>query len=517
MNQKPVFLICGIMVLILACACPSTPLWSATRVPSPTATRQPVESPGLSPFLPSSLSPEISPFLYDWNDRTPFASNLVSAAQLDLPVLHGATIYHLAFSFSDLLDQASGLEEIFYTNTETIPLEEIDLALLPNLLGGKLDIQHTIVNGTEVIPTIQDWLLRIPITPSLHPGDTLTLHLEFTVEIPSSGGDLYFGIFGFNNDILSFAHGYPTVLVHNSEGWNNQVPDLDGDPLFSDSSFYLVGIDAPGSLSIVASGNELEHINIGDRQQILFADGPARDFYLSASSNLPRVSNSWQYVTVNSYYFGSSQTAAQEALQIAIKAIEIFSQRYGTYRYTEFDIVPIVTSAGGVEFPGITAVSDNLYLFGDFLETVVVHETAHMWFYNLVGNDTLDQPWLDESLAQFATWQYFLDRYGDSAARDFMEGDLQLRWDLASDPSIPIGLPVDSYDNYDYDAIIYGRGAFFFMELRRVLGVDEFDDFMRDYVVQFSWDIATTQGFQLLAENHCVCNLTPLFAEWVNP
>ena len=165
----------------------------------------------------------------------------------------------------------------------------------------------------------------------------------------------------------------------------------------------------------------------------------------------------------------------------------------------------------------MTAVSDTLYLFGDFLEFVVVHEAAHMWFYNLVGNDTLDQPWLDESLAQFATWQYFLDRYGDAAAQEFLQGDLQLRWDMASDPTIPIGLPVSAYEIMDYDAIIYGRGAFFFMELRQLMGVEKFDEFMRDYVARFSWDVSTTDGFKLLAEQHCSCDLTPLFSEWVNP
>ena len=28
---------------------------------------------------------------------------------------------------------------------------------------------------------------------------------------------------------------------------------------------------------------------------------------------------------------------------------------------------------------------------------VVAHEVGHQWFYNLVGNDQVDQPWLDEA------------------------------------------------------------------------------------------------------------------------
>jgi hypothetical protein len=38
---------------------------------------------------------------------------------------------------------------------------------------------------------------------------------------------------------------------------------------------------------------------------------------------------------------------------------------------------------------------------GDVERLVVDHETAHQWFYSLVGNDQALDPWLDEALA---TW-----------------------------------------------------------------------------------------------------------------
>ena len=38
-----------------------------------------------------------------------------------------------------------------------------------------------------------------------------------------------------------------------------------------------------------------------------------------------------------------------------------------------------------------------------FREIVVAHEVAHQWWYSLVGNDQIDEPWLDEAFAQFTT------------------------------------------------------------------------------------------------------------------
>jgi aminopeptidase N len=178
--------------------------------------------------------------------------------------------------------------------------------------------------------------------------------------------------------------------------------------------------------------------------------------------------------------------------------------------------VPIVTSAGGVEFPGLTAVADNVYGMSDFLEVVVTHEVGHQWFYNLVGDSTQGQPWLDESLAEFVTWQYYLDRYGTQSA-DAYRQEMQLTWDMANDQNIPIGQPVSAYSSDEYVGIVYGRGPFFMLALRDQMGTATFDKFMTDYTRRYAWAIATTDGFKQTAEQSCNCDLSLLFKEWVTP
>ena len=65
-----------------------------------------------------------------------------------------------------------------------------------------------------------------------------------------------------------------------------------------------------------------------------------------------------------------------------------------------------------------------------------VHEVVHQWFYNLVGNDQVNEPWLDESLAQYATWQYYIDRFRSGFGLGF-ESSLQCRWDRTEKLSNP--------------------------------------------------------------------------------
>jgi aminopeptidase N len=164
----------------------------------------------------------------------------------------------------------------------------------------------------------------------------------------------------------------------------------------------------------------------------------------------------------------------------------------------------------------MTAVAENVYKQGNFLEVVVVHEVSHQWFYNMVGNETQQQPWLDESLAQFVTCQYYLDKYGTGAEQSCQD-EMRANWDSIPDRNIPIGKPVSAYTSDGYVAIVYGRGPFFFLALRQQIGSTTFDSLMHDYATSFAWDIATSDGFKKLAEKHCNCDLTALFHEWVYP
>ena len=504
----PLFLVAS---LLLACNTLIAPFTPHTPTPKPL-------SPGATntPAPPPPVSQTEAPFNIAWDDRSLFRQNLTSSAQSILEGLPGASIYHIAFSIADPPTRVRGVEDVRYTNQETVTLTEVNLAVFSEILGGNILINNVTLDDQPVTVTHQAGLMRVPLTTPLQPGDSVIIHVEFEVTVPELGGDSYYGIFGYNDGILSLAHAYPTILVYNEQGWNNQMPDLDGDPLFSDASFYLISVDAPADLVLVASGTEVDHSDAAGRQRVLYADGPARDFYLAASSSFVKQSETIGELTVNSYAPASLSQYALSALKTAETAIADFSRRYASYPYTEFDIVPIITSAGGVEFPGLTSIAKNVYNESDFLEIVVTHEVGHQWFYNLVGNATQDQPWLDESLAEFVTWQYYLDKHGTQGAQSYRD-EMQYTWDTLNDENIPIGLPVSAYTSDGYVAIVYGRGPFFLLALRDQMGQETFDKFICDYTQRFEWAVATTADFKQVAEQTCACDLTELFDEWVNP
>jgi aminopeptidase N len=176
-----------------------------------------------------------------------------------------------------------------------------------------------------------------------------------------------------------------------------------------------------------------------------------------------------------------------------------------------------------VEYPGIVAILVDLYQQTEnrnnaspngLLESVVAHEVAHQWFYSTVGNDQVDEPWVDEAMAQYATLLYYADIYGPSGAAGF-QSSLERRWERVNREDIPIGLPVRAYTPQKYGAIVYGRGPLFIETLAETMGEETFAAFLRDYYQTFQWDIATGKSFQALAEQHCGCDLTDLFQTWV--
>jgi aminopeptidase N len=297
-----------------------------------------------------------------------------------------------------------------------------------------------------------------------------------------------------------------------------EVPPPNADTSYYDASFYLVRVTGPADLTIVTSGVEVGRERSGRDQALTFAAGPARDFYIAASDRYDLVSETVGETTVNSYVLaGARDDRAELSIRAAAGALESFGTRFGVYPYTEFDIASTPMLALGIEYPGVTGITLGLYAPDAepvALEATIVHEIGHQWFYNVVGNDQVDEPWLDEAIVQYVVGLYFVDTYGAEAQQGWQEA-LYQRWSRVDQAEIPIGMPAGSYEGREYGAIVYGRGPLFIAALAEEMGQDTFDVFLRDYYQTHRWGIGTGETFREMAERHCECDLTAMFEEWV--
>jgi aminopeptidase N len=464
------------------------------------------------------------PFDMAWDDRAIFRDGLIDAEQAGLDDLPGATVYHIDLQIPNDFVLLQGREQVRYTNQEDEPLNEIYFRLFPNIAGGEATVSAVKVDGQDLEPVyeLQDSAVRVPLAAALQPGEQVVIQMDLAVEVPREMGGNY-GLFGYFDDVLVLDEFYPVIPVYDDEGWNVEVPSRNGDVTYFDASFYVVRVTAPAKMTVVASGVEVGRESEGGNQVLTFAAGPARDFYLAASDRYTVVSKEVGKTKVNSYAFEERADGAKLALQYAEDAVKSYNARFGLYPYTELDVVSTPMLALGIEYPGIIGIALNLYDPNEpvaglpsrvMMEGTVAHEVAHQWFYNAVGNDQVDEPWLDEAIVQYATGLYYVDTHGESAAQSY-RASWYGRWDRVNRANIPIGMPVRSYVDAEYGAIVYGRGPLFVMALAEEMGQEKFDAFLRDYYESHKWGIGTGDAFKQFAERHCQCDLTALFEEWV--
>ncbi|MFN8455670.1 MAG: M1 family metallopeptidase [Anaerolineae bacterium] len=416
----------------------------------------------------------------------------------------------------------TGLEQIRYTNTETSTLSDIYFHLYPNLPGydGQMEVERVQVDGQTLQTELQEdnTALRVPLAQPLTPGATALITVTYSATIPTQTDEGY-NIFSASENTLALAGFYPTIAVYDETGWNTEIPPPYGDATYLDTSLYRVDLTVPDKLAVAASGSLLNRTANPDGTKTLsLASGPMRDFYVAARADYQVLTDTVNGVLVNSYYPPALTNGGKLALRYATDALEIFSRDFGPYPYAEFDIVATPTTAGGVEYPGIVVIAQNLYdQQGGFFEHAAVHEVAHQWWYGLVGNDQIDNPWLDESLTNYSTIFYWEAVEGPEVAQKIQEDLFLAPYEYAKEQGQDRGVmgPVSDFSLGEYGLFVYGKGPLFFNALRQEVGDDTYLKVMQTYLARYKYKIAQPDDLFTIIEEVSGRNVEPLMGTWL--
>lgn len=450
-----------------------------------------------------------------------YEENLVDQFDPILTDMGAATRYSIEIDITESIMDINGRLNVVYTNNENVDLNEIYFRMFPNVSNYNMIASDIRVNGEKVPLVLEhlDTAIRVDLPNTLSPGESVEISMEFAQTVPSNMGGNY-GLYIFQEEILALDQFFPIIPVYDDEGWNVEDPPINADMIYTDAAFFHVTVSAPGDLILAGSGVELSSEIEGDKQIITYAGGPQRDFYLAASPRFLSESEIVGDTLVTSYFVEEFRDSGKMVLETAVHALNSYNERFGLYPYTELDLISTPMSAGGMEYSGATSLSIYYYdpTFSPiglaFLEGATAHEVAHQWFFNQVMSDQLDEPWLDEALVQYATYLYYVDRYGEDGAQGFVQSWYQ-RWSRVEMEEIPIGRPAGDYDAMEYSPIIYGRGPLFFAALEDELGEQTFAELLKEYTEEYCWGISDTASFKIFAEEKCECDLTALFEEWI--
>lgn len=352
---------------------------------------------------------------------------------------------------------------------------------------GEKDLAYTLSEDNSV--------LIVDLEGKLPHGASSDFTISYNIDF-SPPPTYYFNFARIDDDGFSIPHFYPVAARNRRGQWEEDPPASGGDLLSADSSHFFVEVVADRDIPIIASGREAGSREEGEKQIRSYIAGPVRDFYIGAGASLKEVKGDAGEIEITSYAPPELRGASSKAVEATSYALSIFSREFGPYPFREIKIAAMPMSALGVEFPGLFAINENLYREpgGYLFEPTVVHETAHQWFYSLLGNNQLREPWIDEALAQYAMWLYYSERYGSSGAGGVYNSFLD-RWDRVSSEAISIGEAVAYYKDKEYASIIYGRGPLFFLDVREVMGEESFHAFLRDLLTVYSHRIIDGEAF----------------------
>ncbi|MCX7029126.1 MAG: M1 family metallopeptidase [Spirochaetes bacterium] len=421
------------------------------------------------------------------------------------------------------LSAVEGSMDLQLVNQEREPVDRVRFLLFPGLVGGRMDITGCTVDGAAA--TLgggkRDAVRAVVLQRALAPGASVEIALSWRAAVPAIEGG---GPLARTDGFASLAWCFPVALSPLTVAGQ---PAPYADFLCTDAASWRVRVSLPAGLVLVTGGREISRTGEDGRTVVNLELDPARDFYLAIGTGLsvraarPSVGGG---PAIRCFAPPGREAAAAFAMDVAGRAIAAFARRFGPYPYDTFTVLAGPLASLGIEFPGLTVIGARIFsLEGSMdgtptqavLESTIAHEVAHQWFYNLVGNDQAIEPWLDESVAQYATRLYYLDRYGEDAA-DSCVDSWWARWNRVDRTLTPIGLPVSAYTAKEYGAIVYGRGPLFLETLASSMGGSVFDRFLRDYVERFTWRIARGADFRITAKEQCGCDLDALFAAWVD-
>jgi len=300
-------------------------------------------------------------------------------------------------------------------------------------------------------------------------------------------------------------------LRRNGE-WVVERAPAGGDTTNSEVAFYQVELTAPEGLEVVSTGVEVGREVLPDGTQVVtIVSGPARDFAFAIG---PLLSETREVdgVQVRGWALAQHRADLTRMVDAAAAQVELLSQKVGPYPYLELDLVDLPGAYGGIEYPGLVTIGT---LGGINLIHPTVHEVGHQWFYGLIGDDQLHEPWLDEGAATYTQVLYLEATEGSGSATGLLS-DFREQLREHPTPGLPIGQPVGAYASQrEYELFVYLKGALFFDALRAELGDEVFFQFLQDYFRTFRYSIVTAEDFQATAEASCACVLQPLFDLWV--
>ena len=383
-------------------------------------------------------------------------------------------------------------QRLSLVNRSNRSIQAVNLSVIPRALGS-FSMKAVRVDGQ---PADRSWTtttnLRVLLGRSLAPGERTVLRLRYVIT-PRLQSGAFSARLAREAGVSSYGEWFPIVSrEHDSYGV--------GDPQVSyraESIRLELTSSAPLPRHAVAcpGRRELPAGTTGTRWVCQVTK--VRDFAFAVNPDYRLAQRKVGSTRIRVY---TETVGGWTTLDKAAHALERLNQLYGTYPYGDLVLAEVGAWGGfSMEYPR------QIHLTRSKVRDtyVVYHEVAHQWFYGLLGNDQMREPWLDEGFSDFSA-RYLMGVGANQCSSKNID---------VSVFAFPAGLTSGGNwsDCGGYFFTVFNRSTAMLNQVRAAMGSADFFAAMRAHIADRRHGITTTRALLDHLEAWDSANLLPLF------
>jgi hypothetical protein len=331
------------------------------------------------------------------------------------------------------------------------PIDRLELNTIAARLGG-LAVGEATVDGVPVSVTIDDQTLVVPLGGLLPEGASATVRLGYTATLRR----------GLDGSDWLFSRSGGTLALYRWIPWVSRPVPFDrpnfGDPFVTPSS-PRVRVRVTTDLPMILASAGLAPVLEGGTWSFEVRD--VRDVAVVLAPDFEVATGEAGTIPIRAYTRPGGLDGDRLVTQ-ASRALTRMADRLGVpYPWPAFTVVE--TAGGyGMESPGLIWIPSGVEPAN--LPYLVHHETAHQWFYGLVGSDQQAEPFADEAAAELLARTVIGEMRGSRCDR------------------APLDRSITRYSAACYYEVVYIQGGNVLDDLRVAMGTDRFWAALRDYL-----------------------------------
>lgn len=392
-----------------------------------------------------------------------------------------------------------GDEYVTFTNDVSREIDKIefDLYQIQNKTDKNVGVDGY---GVKVVKVSDDYgnvdyelsddggALSVKLRVKLKKGQKIALYITFVTTLPAATEKL-----GKTEKYTNLCDFYPKVSFFDGKFHHYKQKDF-GESRCDRAADYSVKAKFNSKYVVCSSGKCVSTEVDDDCVVYNYEVDNARGFAITLSQNYSVLQKNVNGTLIN-YCYVSDETP-RKTFEIIEDCFKFFENIFCKYGYENYTVAESEIRQNGVEQSCLSIVKNT----GDFdvFTMTVVHETAHQWWYNMVGNDEFSFPYIDEALAEYSMILFLkqyekidvnVDGYIDDGMKQFYYcKEFYVKKNGKFDCSLSRSL--DSFSSeYEYVSVVYREGLYALNSLDELTGGKKLVKALKDVCKKKKYDV----------------------------